>query len=105
MTPRQAKKIALAKCAPFVDHTAHPLAVHALYLQAQYALMAEQVILRTLTDIMRNTPGATFTRVQDTFIIDTISGLQAEKVAIDLHVTQHGITIEPPKSLPLVSPS
>ena len=105
MTPRQAKEIALALCSPFVEKMGDPLVVSTLNLQAAYARLAEQVILRTLIDLMRSTPGATFTRVQDTFIIDTISVSQARKIAIEVGATQHGITIEPQKSLPMVSPS
>lgn len=104
MTPRQAKKIALATCAPFVDYTTHPLAVHAMYLQAEYARMAEQVILRTLRDILRNSPGATCTRVQDTFIIDTITPLEARRIELDLRITHHGAIFQELPCRPMVSP-
>lgn len=104
MTPRQAKKIALALCAPFVDYTAHPLAVHALYLQAQYALMAEMVILRTLKDILRASPGSTFTRIHDTFIIETMTPLEAHHIELNLRVAQYGAILQELPCRPMVSP-
>jgi len=102
MTRQQAKKIALAMCSPLKAHTFDPFQHVAMQLQADYAARTERIILGTLQEIMRNTPGAVITRVQDTFIIETQSEPQAQQVAIDIRVTQHGVIIEPPKAFPLV---
>lgn len=104
MTRQQAKKIALAACLPFREHRFNPVLHAAMQMQAEYAAQTEQLIMGTLREIMLQTPGAVVTRVHDTFIIETVSDPQPRQVAIDIRVTQHGVVIEPPKSLPLVFP-
>lgn len=100
MTRQQAKKIALATCWPFWEHRFNPVLHDYTQIQAE----TERLIMCSLREIMLQTPGAVVTRVHDTFIIETVSDPQPRQVAIDIRVTQHGVVIEPPKSLPLVSP-
>jgi len=104
MTSRQAKKIALAMCSPLKAHTFDPFQHVAMQLQADYAARTERIILGTLQEIMRNTPGAVITRVQDTFIIETMTPLEAQRIELNLRVTQHGAILQELPCRPMVSP-
>lgn len=88
MTLKQAKKIALAA---YLPHTMYG-SVASL---AAVAGLHEQMSLDILRDIMhgieRNMPGAVVSRVQDTFIIDTVSPLPVERVKISVTVTEGGV--------------
>ncbi|MGV0949249.1 MAG: hypothetical protein ACOYB3_01160 [Azonexus sp.] len=102
MTRQQAKQIALSMCSPIKERTHDAVAAMTMQLQASYAANFESVMLETLRDILRRTPGAVVTRVHDTFIIETQSEPQARQIEIDMRVTPHGAFIEPLKILPLV---
>jgi hypothetical protein len=104
MTRQRAKEITLKIVKPFQEYSPDPLTAAAQAMSIDYARRMEEYLAGVLREILRQVPeGSTVMRVHDCIMIEMPRC--DNEVVINALITQYGAIVQPPQSVPLLTPA